>query len=91
MEKNWIEKIKEVVRVAMNKGLAITNFEYPKFKYIKLENEIEFGFDIQNNLIRIFTPKGKFEGGTRLQIFRVQHRFRGWIQKWLGRGIPYGL
>lgn len=59
MEKNWIEKIKEAVRVAMNKKLSITDSEYPKSKYIELENGIEFGFDIQDNLIRIFTPKGK--------------------------------
>lgn len=63
MEKtNWIEKIKEAVRVAMNKGLEITenNSVYSsQSKYIEFENDIEFGFDIEDNLIRIFTPKGK--------------------------------
>jgi hypothetical protein len=61
MEKtNWIEKVKEAVRVAMNKGLEITEDSFPQYKYIiEFENGIEFKFDIQDNLIKIFTPKGK--------------------------------
>ena len=59
MEKtNWIEKIKEAIRIAMNKGLEITEDGFLQTKYIEFEG-IEFRFDIKNNLIRIFTPKGK--------------------------------
>ena len=61
MEKtNWIEKIKEAVRVAMNKGLEIREDNFSQStKYIEFENGIEFRFNIQDNLIKIFTPKGK--------------------------------
>lgn len=59
MEKtNWIEKIKEAVRVAMNKGLEIIEDSFSQTEYIELEG-IEFRLDIKNNLIKIFTPKGK--------------------------------
>lgn len=60
MEKtNWIEKIKEAVRVAMNKGLEITEDNFSQSRYIEFENGIEFRFDNKDNLIKIFTPKGK--------------------------------
>ena len=42
MEKNWIEKIKEAVRVAMNKGLNVQrgNGSFPYAISIKNENQI---------------------------------------------------
>ena len=55
MEKNWIEKIKEVVRVAMNKGLTIEGRCQDKYFFFKIEGGFEFY--IHNN-ISIHTKKG---------------------------------
>ena len=64
MEKtNWIEKIKEAIRVAMNKGLRIKGYKseiyghvYDFYIYINSNEEIQIS--IFNNCITINTPKG---------------------------------
>ena len=58
MEKtNWIEKIKEAVRVAMNKGLDITSNGCTGIS-IYHENFKSIQFDVYIDHIVIITPKG---------------------------------
>ena len=44
MEKNWIEKIREAVRIAMNKGLTIKGKyqELLKYYFFTIEGGLEF-------------------------------------------------
>lgn len=61
MEKtNWIEKIKEAVHIAMNKGLVIEGQYQEIFKYyfFKIENGFEFFIYLDTNDISIHTKKG---------------------------------
>jgi len=61
MEKtNWIEKIKEAVRVAMNKGLFIegTYQELLKYYFFTIEGGFEFFIYLDTNSISIHTKKG---------------------------------
>ena len=45
MEKNWIEKVKEAVRIAMNKGLNIEIYIDPSYIIeIEIEDNIHFYF-----------------------------------------------
>lgn len=53
-KKNWIEKVKEAVRIAMNKGLNIEIFSTPYV--IEIEGNINFYFI--NDCFKIITPKG---------------------------------
>ena len=67
MEKNWIEKIKEAVRIAMNKGLHI---KYYTSENIGIPHEIiwwinkgednskHISIEIMENIIYITTPTG---------------------------------
>lgn len=67
MEKNWIEKIKEAVRIAMNKGLHI---RYYTSENIGIPHEIiwwinkgednskHISIKIMENIIYIITPTG---------------------------------
>ena len=57
MEKNWIEKIKEAVRVAMNKGLYITTGFNKGFPYLFNINP-GFSIYILKNGINISTSNG---------------------------------
>ena len=60
MEKtNWIEKIKEAVRIAMNKGLFIEGKyqELRKYYFFIIEGGFEF-FIYLDNSISIHTKKG---------------------------------
>ena len=63
MEKtNWIEKIKEAVRIAMNKKLRIyaTYAGYPPIQYsFILENNFEFYVYRDSKRIILDSPKGK--------------------------------
>ena len=57
---NWIEKIKEFIRKAMNEGLKIKKLKlanYFEFSIIKEESNITFIFC--DNYIHINTPKGE--------------------------------
>jgi hypothetical protein len=56
MEKNWIEKIKEAVRIAMNKGLNIEIYS-DSYVVIEIEGHINFYF-INNCFNKIITPRG---------------------------------
>ena len=58
MEKtNWIEKVKEAVRIAMNKGLNIEIYIDPSYIIeIEIEDNIHFYF-IDDNF-KIITPRG---------------------------------
>ena len=61
MEKtNWIEKIKEAVRVAMNKGLYIEGKyqELLKYYFFKIEGGFDFFIYLDSNSISIHTKKG---------------------------------
>ena len=61
MEKtNWIEKIKEAVRIAMNKGLDIRGKyqELLKYYFFTIEGGIEFFIYLDTNSISIHTKKG---------------------------------
>lgn len=61
MEKtNWIEKIKEAVRVAMNKGLFIEGKyqELLKYYFFTIEGGIEFFIYLDSNVMSIRTKKG---------------------------------
>lgn len=60
MEKNWIEKIKEAVRVAMNKGLSIEGKyqELQNYYFFIIEGGFEFFIYLDNNSISIHTKKG---------------------------------
>ena len=60
MEKNWIEKIKEAVRVAMNKGLVIEGRyqELLKYYFFRIEGGFEFFIYLDTNSISIHTKKG---------------------------------
>ena len=57
METNWIEKIKEAVRVAMNKGLNIITGTNKEFPYSILINH-KIGIYIYKGHISINTPNG---------------------------------
>ena len=58
MEKNWIEKIKEAVRVAMNKGLNVQR-GYGGFPYaISIKNENQIYIYIFKDSISINTLNG---------------------------------
>ena len=61
MEKtNWIEKIKEAARVAMNKRLYIEGkYKDPlKYYFFTIEGGIEFFIYLDSNVISIHTKKG---------------------------------
>ena len=61
MEKtNWIEKIKEAVRIAMNKGLFIEGKyqELLKYYFFTIEGGFEFFIYLDTNSISIHTKKG---------------------------------
>lgn len=60
MEKNWIEKIRKAVRVAMNKGLIIKGVYQELLKYYSftIEGGFEFFIDLDSNNITIHTKKG---------------------------------
>lgn len=61
MEKtNWIEKIKEAVRVAMNKGLFIEGKyqELRKYYFFTIEGGFEFFIYLDSGSISIYTKKG---------------------------------
>lgn len=55
MEKNWIEKVKEAVRIAMNKGLNIEIYSDP---YVVIEIEGHINFYFINDCFKIITPRG---------------------------------
>jgi hypothetical protein len=62
MEKtNWIEKIKEAVRVAMNKGLTIEGryIELLKYYVFVIEGGFEFFIYLDSDSISIRTKKGR--------------------------------
>ena len=64
MEKNWIEKVKEAVRVAMNKGLNVqgsSNFPYS----ISIKG--------QKNLIYIYIYKESISINTLNGYVRIDH------------------
>ena len=61
MEKtNWIEKIKEAVRIAMNKGLTIEGkyVELLKYYFFVIEGGFEFFIYLDSDSISIHTKKG---------------------------------
>jgi hypothetical protein len=60
MEKNWIEKIKEAVRVAMNKGLTIEGKyqELLNYYFFTIEGGFEFFIYLDSGSISIHTKKG---------------------------------
>ena len=60
MEKNWIEKIKEAVRVAMNKGLKIEGKyrELQNYYFFTIEGGFEFFIYLDFGSILIYTKKG---------------------------------
>ena len=59
MEKtNWIEKIKEAIRVAMNKGLAIEGKYHQELQYYFFTIEGGFEFFVYLSSISIHTKKG---------------------------------
>ena len=61
MEKtNWIEKIREVIRVAMNKGLIIKGKYQEVLNYysFSIEGGSEFFIDLDSDNISIHTKKG---------------------------------
>ena len=63
MEKtNWIEKIKEAIRIAMNKGLDIRGKyqELLKYYFFTIEGGFEFFVYLDTNSISIHTKKGYF-------------------------------
>ena len=61
--KSWIEKIREAIRVAMNKGLYIKGYKSEVFGFlydfnIYINNSEEIQIAITNSYIVINTPKG---------------------------------
>ena len=60
MEKNWIEKIREAVRVAMNKGLIVEGKyqELLKYYFFTIEGGFEFFIYLNSGGISIRTKKG---------------------------------
>ena len=61
MEKmNWIEKIKEAVSIAINKGLYIEGKyqELLKYYFFTIEGGLEFFIYLDSNVISIHTKKG---------------------------------
>jgi len=62
MEKNWIEKIIEAIRIAMNKGLNIEGkyIELLKYYFFTIEGGFEFYIYLDSNNISIHTKKGHF-------------------------------
>lgn len=61
--KSWIEKIREAIRVAMNKGLHIKSYKSELYGHlydfnICINNNEEIHIAIFNNCIIINTPKG---------------------------------
>ena len=60
MEKNWIEKIREAVRVAMNKGLIVEGKyqELLKYYFFTIEGGLEFFIYLNSGGISIRTKKG---------------------------------
>ena len=61
MEKNWIEKIKEAVRVAMNKGKHITTYyddDFMKGFCIEVDDDNSISIDFFKEGIIIFTRNG---------------------------------
>jgi len=59
MEKtNWIEKIKETVHIAMNKGLEIGGRYQSKCYIFTIEDRFEFLIHLDSNSISIYTKKG---------------------------------
>lgn len=55
---NWIEKIKETVRIAMNKGLEIGERYQLKCYIFTIEDKFEFFIHLDSNSISIRTKKG---------------------------------
>jgi hypothetical protein len=58
---NWIEKIKEAVRIAMNKGLDVRGKyqELLKYYFFTIEGGFEFFIYLDSNSISIHTKKGQ--------------------------------
>lgn len=68
MEKNWIEKIREFIHKAMNKGLYIKGY---KDKLSNNEDYYEITVDkiiirIGDNRLNLHTPKGRYKGNINL-------------------------
>ena len=57
---NWIEKIKEAVRVAMNKGLTIEGKyqELLNYYFFTIEGGFEFFIYLDSGSILLYTKKG---------------------------------
>ena len=59
MEKNWIEKLKEAIRIAKNKSMYLSAYEDEDFSYtFNIDNKMDITFYSDCKKIHIRTPKG---------------------------------
>lgn len=59
MEKNWIKKVIEFLREAMNKGLRISSSYFDNYSQFIINNEIYIAMFFEDNKFVLTTPKGK--------------------------------